>query len=250
VVAVGEIQDPVISVVSGSPILCKGDSVTLESTPAAAYYWLGPGTNVVDNISRQFVVYDGGTYDLAIENDFGCVAAAEPIEIFLDTLANDPKIYGHRNFTINVFKTYHTITAPETQVEWTIRGGSIDFPNKDTISVIWTAVDDVELCVEYTSAKGCIVKKVCLSDIIDSVDEHIASSISIYPNPADSYIKIEMPRLHEIQRVSIYNQAGKLLLTSNELMSSQLDVSILPTGMYYLALDLDDVPYYKKLYKQ
>jgi len=130
-VSVGEIEKPTIGII-GSPVLCEGDSVTLEASPAAEYYWLGPGTDVVDNISRQFVVYDGGKYELAVVNDFGCVASADPIEIFLDTLVNEPQIHGHRNFEINVFKTYYTITEPETQVNWTIRGGSLDFANRDT----------------------------------------------------------------------------------------------------------------------
>jgi len=226
-VAVGEIEDPVISVISGTTTLCQGDSVTLESTAAAAYYWLGPGTDVVDNISRQFVVYEGGTYDLAIENDFGCVAAAEPIEIFLDTLTNEPQIYGHGNFNLNVVKTYYTVTVPETQVEWTIKGGSIDFPNKDTISVVWT---DVTVPIP--------------------VDEHIASSIHLYPNPADSYVKIETLDLHSVENIAIYNQAGVLQFTTNQLINSQLDVSDLSTGMYYISFNLDEMHYSKKIYKQ
>lgn len=249
-VAVGEIEEPVISVVSGSTVLCEGDSVTLQSTPAAAYYWLGPGTDVVDNISRQFIIHEGGTYDLAIENDFGCVAAAEPIEIFLDTLANDPQIIGHRNFDLNVVKTYHTVTVPETQVEWSIKGGSIDFPNKDTISVVWTDVMDLELCVEYTSAKGCVVKKTCIDDMPISVDEHIASSIQLYPNPADSYVKIETPDLHIIKNIAIYNQAGALQFTADRLTDLRLDVSDLSTGMYYISFKLDEMRYSKKIYKQ
>ncbi len=249
-VAVGEIRDPVISVVSGSTILCEGDSVTLQSTPAAAYYWLGPGTDVVDNISQQFVVYEGGTYDLAIENDFGCVAAAAPIEIFLDTLANEPQILGHRNFEINVFKTYHTVTAPETEVEWTIKGGSIDFPNRDTISVIWTSATDLELCVEYTSPKGCVVKKVCIDDMPIPVEDHVSNSISIYPNPVDAYLNIETPKWHEIERLGIYDQAGKLQFESVSLANPQINVSALPNGMYYVIFNIEGIAYYKKIYKQ
>jgi len=250
VVAVGEIEDPVISIASGSNILCEGDSVILESSPAAEYYWLGPGTDIVDNVNQRFAVHEGGIYELAVVNDFGCVAAAEPIEIFLDTLANDPQIYGHRNFNINVFKTYHTVTASETQVEWSIRGGSIDFPNKDTISVIWTDVTDLELCVKYTSPKGCVVKKACINDMMISVDEHVASSINIYPNPANSYINIEVPYKRSVENVTIYCQTGKQLLAINQFTGTPIDISNLPAGMYCIAFELDKVPYYKKLYKQ
>jgi len=248
-VSVGEIQKPTIQII-GSPVLCEGDSVTLESSPSAEYYWLGPGTDVVDNISRQFVVYDGGTYDLAVVNDFGCVASADPIEIFLDTLANEPQIHGHRNFEINVFKTYYTITEPETQVNWTIRGGSLDFANRDTISVFWTSLTDLELCVEYTSPKGCVVKKTCIDDMMIPVEDTKVSSIALFPNPAEDFVKIETPYFNKIKSLEVYDQAGKLIKKTVDLDDPWVDVSSLHTGMYYVVFDFDEVQYHKKLYKQ
>lgn len=247
VVRVGEIEDPTISLI-GSAVLCKGDSVVLQASPSAEYYWLGPNTDEIDNRQPTLVLHQGGVYELAVVNDFGCVASSEPIEIFLDTLANDPVIYGGRDFEINTFKTYHTRTIPETNVTWSIKGGQIDFPNRDTITVYWESLEDAELCLQYTSSKGCASKMVCLNDEVGiyAYDENL---FDVFPNPAENQLKIKTPFTGSLKMIEIYDDSGKLVL-EQVWNKDIIDVSSLTPGIHICILKTDGQGYFKKFSKQ
>lgn len=61
------------------------------------------------------------------------------------------------------------------------------------------------------------------------------TEISIYPNPAQELVNIDIPKNYGQMDISLYDASGKLLTNrTNAIGSFTFDVSTLATGMYYL----------------
>jgi hypothetical protein len=63
--------------------------------------------------------------------------------------------------------------------------------------------------------------------------------LSVYPNPASSYIQIKS---EEIKRVSLFSMEGKIVLEQSPQSSTQtiIDLPYLPSGMYLLKVTHED----------
>ena len=60
------------------------------------------------------------------------------------------------------------------------------------------------------------------------------SGIRVFPNPANTLVQIKAEKA--IAEIQIFNSAGQWVGSSNH---SQLDVSILPLGIYFLQVQLE-----------
>ena len=73
------------------------------------------------------------------------------------------------------------------------------------------------------------------------------NDVVIYPNPATSIVTLEAETNFSI--VSVYDQAGRVVITQNLDSSGRFDVSQLPAGMYIVKLEGDDKFHVSKLRK-
>lgn len=69
-------------------------------------------------------------------------------------------------------------------------------------------------------------------------DEFTSNTISIAPNPAHDRITINANQ--SITSVSIYNTLGQEIMDWKEISSSTIDVSELPSGLYFVTIRLED----------
>jgi hypothetical protein len=67
-----------------------------------------------------------------------------------------------------------------------------------------------------------------------------------FPNPADSVLYLEAA--HPIDRLSVYSLEGKLLMEHHAV--SEIDVTTLPTGMYFIQIFSMNSTVTKKFVKQ
>lgn len=77
-----------------------------------------------------------------------------------------------------------------------------------------------------------------------------SSSISIYPNPAIDKFTIEIPQMTEIYTLTIYDINGQAI--DKQLIKeikTQIDISNLKNGMYFLKLNTDKIEIIRKLIK-
>lgn len=63
----------------------------------------------------------------------------------------------------------------------------------------------------------------------------LISSISLYPNPTNSALNLEIPN-EVVKQVEIYDLSGKKLLKSNQ---HQIDVSSFATGIYMVQIQTE-----------
>lgn len=99
------------------------------------------------------------------------------------------------------------------------------FPGDGTNKIAYETI----LC-ELNARGWCAVS--CNTTGIEEINQ--TNPIRIFPNPANSLIKIESEKI--IQNVQIYNNVGKLSLVSND---SIIDISKLQDGIYYLSIQFE-----------
>ncbi|WP_334056077.1 T9SS type A sorting domain-containing protein [Polaribacter sp. P097] len=80
-----------------------------------------------------------------------------------------------------------------------------------------------------------------------SVDDVFASNLTVYPNPANSFVNISSSE--NISGVEVYNVIGKRVLQVTNVVNNSIDVSSLSKGMYILKIASGDSIATKKIIK-
>ncbi len=77
------------------------------------------------------------------------------------------------------------------------------------------------------------------------------STVNIYPNPASTFINVDVINGHRVGRINIYNTVGTLVKTL-EMNGSEkeVDISELPTGLYIISIEDEKEPLVKQFIKQ
>lgn len=77
--------------------------------------------------------------------------------------------------------------------------------------------------------------KACLSGI---TEENLASSISVFPNPAVNSITIETSNSEKVKEIKVFDVLGKQLMNQvvNGVERLELNISELEKGMYYMEI--------------
>lgn len=78
----------------------------------------------------------------------------------------------------------------------------------------------------------------------DGIEENDAASISVYPNPAHDYIRIDTQSIAPVQRVDIYNSTGQMVLSTTE---TEISVSTLPQGVYFISVFTENQKFVERI---
>jgi len=90
----------------------------------------------------------------------------------------------------------------------------------------------------YAATYGRSAYKLDIGGEEEILAASIDASISIYPNPATEEIKISLPKNSEVYFVSLYNNLGSIVLSTEvNQNNTTLDVSRLKAGVYYVKVD-------------
>ncbi|MBC7524401.1 MAG: T9SS type A sorting domain-containing protein [Flavobacterium sp.] len=73
------------------------------------------------------------------------------------------------------------------------------------------------------------------------------NAISVYPNPVYNELHIQKPTNIEIEKVSLYNALGQLILESN---ATDLNLSTLSVGVHFVEIKTAQGTYHKKIIKK
>lgn len=75
----------------------------------------------------------------------------------------------------------------------------------------------------------------------------LEGSIYLYPNPAEETIEVQLPAYVDLQQLTLYNIMGQKVLESK---SSQVGISELSSGSYFVTIETTSGIFYKKLIKK
>jgi len=80
---------------------------------------------------------------------------------------------------------------------------------------------------------------------ITDVEEFIQSGIAIYPNPAEDYIQIKSELI--ISDLSIVDLLGNEIFKTTNIINTEIDISVLNAGIYFVKLRVNDKLLTKKI---
>lgn len=80
------------------------------------------------------------------------------------------------------------------------------------------------------------------STLIDHIEEHLTSSIALYPNPANEYVDVRVDGNINIRDVEVYDVYGKIVAVVKTVCtpySQRIDISTLSSGTYFVRVTTD-----------
>ena len=92
-------------------------------------------------------------------------------------------------------------------------------------------------------------EEACATTLEDGIEE-LASSLRIFPNPANDRLYIETQTLTQTLTVEIYDAFGRLQSTVNGQQSLSIDVSGLNAGIYIIKINSNEGNIVKQFIKQ
>lgn len=127
-------------------------------------------------------------------------------------------------------------------------GGGNALQIVDITKNINDATNWMESCPEGTP--GTLFVSPCAVTI---AEENIAQQIRVFPNPASNTITIILPEVHfKNINIALFDLTGKEMISVNNAayQNQQLDVSIIPAGLYLLQISSGENKMITTLIKQ
>ncbi|MFM2195010.1 MAG: hypothetical protein RL092_610 [Bacteroidota bacterium] len=133
-----------------------------------------------------------------------------------------------------IFYSYQN--TPGSTYTWSFGLGVIvTGQGTNQISVICGPPGLATICVQETTAEGCIGEEVCMNIMVlpVSVEENNIEAIRIYPNPASDYINIQCDPSLIGEEYAVYDVVGKVVMKGKVSSSkSNIPVTDLALGSY------------------
>ena len=127
-------------------------------------------------------------------------------------------------------RIYQNQNANWVQIGQDIDGESMGDLSGDTVSLSSNGTI-VAISAEQNDGNGNNSGHVRVFDLSDllSTEEFTTSNFSLYPNPASTQVTIEIPQENTLEKVTVYNSLGQVVMTSKE---NNMTTSTLSKGMY------------------
>lgn len=244
---------PTISVNSGT--ICSGSSgITLNANGATSFTW-SPILSLNTSMGASVIATPSTTIVYTVSGSIGsCISSAtttvtvhpSPIVSFSLTQNATPNVW-------DIIPSYSGGSGPYTYI-WSFGDGSpnstLPYPSHTYTTAGW-----YNICVTMADLNGC-ASTTCLYDslykmsssnsmitvnVINGLTTNINqnttnnNSISIYPNPTNSFINID-DKNNQFQNstIEIKNYLGQIVFTTP--FTSQINLSNLSVGMYFLTI--------------
>lgn len=252
--------------IAGKEVVCAGD-VQIYSLPVnygGSYSWDIQGVPVKDSPSSVELYFkNAGDYTLHVKSYNECgTSETRTLAVKVEDI-EAPVIMGETTVEAN---SEHVYTVENRDADnlyrWSVdksAGYTVDDQN-DQVSVVWPKAEvetQGSIRVFATNTRnGCRKRGDDVTvnvAVMVGVEENLAESISVYPNPADNVINIEAGAV-PLYMAELHDLNGKVLL-KRPLQSfhgdDRINVTQLPRGLYLLKLySRDNIVITKKIVKR
>jgi hypothetical protein len=215
--------------------ICSNDlpsTLTVQSSGSQLSYLWSTGQT-----TQQIQVSQAGTYSITVINSNGC-ESSDALQVQVLTA---PNVNAGNDITVCEYDFPVTLNATGNgaQVEWS-NGAATPFTSV-TAGGIYS--------VTTTAQNGCIATDtvVVTSDPCLGVDE-MNSTISIYPNPTNSTITIQLDYSLNYT-YKLFNSEGKQLMNGN-IDSNEISLQELAKGAYIIHICNAERSYISRIIKQ
>lgn len=239
-------QLPPVSIVPFALSVCEGQPVSLQAVAANSYTWSeGPTYTALITVTPTAA---NNTYSVTGINNFGCVATAvqqivvNPLPVVTIT-GNAPICAGYpANLTASgagAGATYQWISNlsylqsnpvslyPNTTTTYSVNGISTE--NCKGTAIVTVVVD---ICLGVNNISGSV------------------SKVAVYPNPNNGVFTVSLEG-SAVKTIEVTDITGRVVLTTNSSTDlTDVNISELANGVYYVKVKSDNVSEVIKVVKQ
>ena len=224
--------------------MCLSKGINGEDVPGSAE---GKLTTQLTGTSPelQAMLGDGWSYaegrypiPLGLENDSMALVAATPIYLYTE----NENSYNHvdsvsKNFTVGL----------ENNVNWNATNERVSFSDEN-VTLLSLGIENLTVSLGDYSKK---VRINILDTEVSTTHQSIENGISVYPNPANENITINLNN-SKADKLEISDITGKIVFSSNAIKVNQiLNISHLKQGIYILKLiENENIIFTEKFIKQ
>lgn len=267
-VSVESVLSASLSIAADAEVPCEGQEVTFTANPvnggnSPSYQWLVNGNLAGDNLpSFSYIPLSGDEVICEMTSSKNCVEI-NPVnsnQLTIETMENltseivvTPSIDSTFCIGTEVVFTAETEHAGNSPTfEWEVNGEAVgeNEPSLTTSSLN----DQDEVTCWLTSSLECLTANPVLSEaVVVSVDSCLVSAneqrllatgISLYPNPTDGKIFVEIRDTTGTFTIQILNSHGQLLLSKTleqpvTPLVREINLTDFPQGVYYFQIITD-----------
>lgn len=205
--------------------LCDGTNYNLSPAiiggPFNSFEWSTGGS------SNNITITESGTYSLSVTNTAGC-SGADTINVFYSPAVEVD--LGPKNQSAAISLTLDAGSGFQSY-QWNNLSTNQSIVVTQT-GTYWVKVKDFNNCESADTVK------VSIFPLGFSIANH--SQISIYPNPASNILFVD-GKESQLERFTVTNEIGQVVLTGNLITDKTIDISPLPSGVYFLHFKSENI---------
>ena len=236
----------------GSDInLCNGDSIQLNATGASTYLWNTQSTLTDSTISSPFAYPSIATNYWVVGEDVNGCKDSDTLIVAISISPSSIVSPPSPNDTLYLLlpqggdiQFFANLSTNAISYDWDF-GDAIGTDNVQnpiytyTTPGLWTA----SLITTNGGCKDTAYIDIMVFNTNAVSDISSASSINLFPNPANSFISITIDQdNYNLLAIKVFNAVGKQVssILKKSLEGVLLNTSRLPSGIYFLQLKIDD----------
>ncbi|HUM50945.1 MAG TPA: FG-GAP-like repeat-containing protein [Chitinophagales bacterium] len=211
--------------------ICRGQSITLTATGASTYTWNNGAT------TQSITVAPTSTTSYIVTGTISSISKKDTVVVTVKPLPNVA-------FTKNVSSAQVQLTAPSgnTTYNWSFGDATA---NSTIQNPTHTYANNGKFYITLNSTlNGCSAQKIDSVNIIATALQNNISfvdKISVYPNPTDNYIRIELnAKKTSTFNITLISVDGKIILNkeykNTSVINDELDLKNQSAGVYLLQI--------------
>ena len=224
--------------------ICKGDTIILSATVEQGEFTWNTGAT-----TESIEVYESGSYFVEatslctselISSEITEIMVAEaPLPIISDVIIGEGE---------NV-----TLIAQGENILWysaPVGGNVIQIgPEFTTPFLTMDATYYVTNSIFTENFNECMTERIPVNVFITGVEEVLIElGIEVYPNPAESFIQIDLESVEKVNKISLIDPLGKVILSLEEIENNhQINLQNIPSGNYNLVFETNEGSFGKKI---
>jgi hypothetical protein len=234
----------ILSEIMGDNICANHTATVSAKTDAGTILWsTANDPNTVIGTGETYTTEEltGNTSYLVKTKNYNCVSTSFPVDVQVK-----PAPSAAYNYQVNSAGNFTFLAATSgLTYHWDFGDGETANTRQATHQYVRNGEFDVVLTT--TGSNNCSsdrTRLIKVAGLVTSVDEVNHFRMTIYPNPAQSFINIDAS---EASKLKVFNTLGQIV-ERKSLVSGLNTVNLnVPTGTYYLEISYKDKKYRKQI---
>lgn len=251
---------PATYINSGNPTytVCAGSNVEISTMAANPSFYStinGLPTTINSNYNYTVDATQSQTYSIVVTNTVtGC---AKSLAIFTLTVPSATLVATTSNINLcsgqSAVLTVSTSPGGVSLNPYTWYPGSFGIGNS-SVTVNPTVTTVYTVTAQDQTGYGCnfsttITQSVSTCTGIDEITDN--NVLTIYPNPANDFINVDLENVNDNITIQIVNALGEVVMTEKmETQQTSLNIHDLVNGVYFVKVESGEGKYIKKFIKQ